>query len=160
MRDVGTEPQKDFREKWARPLSVPGHGTHLTEKETEAERESKSQTVTGGQVPGMETFFMPGKTRTIGREVLMDLRLGSCENTDSETHSQQARLAQKMSPEKQPGLGDRALHRTRYGPQLCHLELTVSSCTSPSCSSLSFPACELRKRHSGHQRQLSSPETG
>lgn len=120
-RDVGTEPQKGFREKWARPLSVPGHGTHFTEKETEAERESKLQTVTGGQVPGVETFSMQGKARTTGHEVLMDLRLGWCENTDSETHSQQARIAQKMSQEKQPGLVDRALHRTRYEPQLCHL---------------------------------------
>lgn len=118
---MGTEPQKDFREKWARPLSVPGRGTHFTEKETEAARESKSQTVTGGQAPGVETFSMQGKARTTGHEVLMDLRLGSCENTDSVTHSQQARIAQKMSQEKQPGLVARALHRTRYEPQLCHL---------------------------------------
>lgn len=93
-------------------MSVAGHGTHFTEKETETERESKSQTVIGGQVPGAETFSVQGKAgkaRTTGREVLVGLGLGSGENTESETHSQQARTAQKMSQEKQPGLVARAL---------------------------------------------------
>lgn len=125
-RDVGIEPQKDFGEKWARPLSIPGHDTHSTERETEAERAAKSQTVARGQVPGAETFPTQGgpyrrKARTTGREVRPDPRLGSCENADSETHSQRARHAQKIAQEKQPGLVDRALHRTRCEPPLCRL---------------------------------------
>ena len=57
-REVGSEAQNDFRKKGARRLSIPGHDPHFTEKETEAERESKSQTATQGQAPGRKTLYM------------------------------------------------------------------------------------------------------
>lgn len=55
-RHRGNETQKDFQEKWARPPLILGHGSHFTEKETEAERGWKSQAATQRQALGVETF--------------------------------------------------------------------------------------------------------
>lgn len=51
-RVVERETRRHFRKKGARPLLIPGHDSYFPEKETEAEKESKSQTATQGQAPG------------------------------------------------------------------------------------------------------------
>lgn len=138
----------------------------FTEKETEAERESKSEVAPHGQ--GLEwrrsvheAGRCIGKARTSGREVRRDPRLGLHESTHSETCSQQAGTVQKISQEKQPGVADRALHRDQaQTPALsCRTPCVILGKALPR-SCLSFPACELRGWDSGHRGPLSSPEAG
>lgn len=103
---------------------IPGHDTQFTETETGANGESKSQSHRARPPewrPVREGEHCIRKARTTTHEVRVDPRLGLCENTVSEMCSQQARIAQKISQEKQPGLVGRSLHKTRYEPQVCHL---------------------------------------